>query len=169
MFSQRVSNGASGVRMRRASRFRASRLNSFGKNLTCGTWTLLLRRARQWAAQIVSRFFTRYGQPHYAEESLTEFAEAFSKQLAPKILEQVRVPGVLGRVGEGHGVLSSNLARMGVDYMAGPTWTDSCRTLDREIGEDWLLVNTGGGESRMQGLGWACVVQAVYESAVVCT
>lgn len=44
----------------------------------------------QWAGNIAQRFFTRYGQPHYAEENMTKFAEAFSKQLAPKLLEQVR-------------------------------------------------------------------------------
>lgn len=44
----------------------------------------------QWAGNIAQRFFTRYGQPHYADEGMTEFAEAFSKQLAPKLLEQVR-------------------------------------------------------------------------------
>lgn len=43
----------------------------------------------QWACNIAQRFFTRYGQPHYAEEKMTDFAEAFSKQLAPKLLEQV--------------------------------------------------------------------------------
>lgn len=43
----------------------------------------------QWAGNIAQRFFTRYGQPSYAEEELTSFAEVFSKQLAPKLLEQV--------------------------------------------------------------------------------
>ncbi|CAM9943138.1 unnamed protein product, partial [Ectocarpus fasciculatus] len=46
-------------------------------------------KAKKWAGNIAQRFFTRYGQPHYAEENMTDFAEAFSKQLAPKLLEQV--------------------------------------------------------------------------------
>ncbi|CAM9437770.1 unnamed protein product, partial [Laminaria digitata] len=46
-------------------------------------------KAKKWACNIAQRFFTRYGQPHYAEEKMTDFAEAFSKQLAPKLLEQV--------------------------------------------------------------------------------
>ncbi|CAM9092964.1 unnamed protein product [Pylaiella littoralis] len=46
-------------------------------------------KAKKWAGNIAHRFFTRYGQPLYAEEGMSDFAEAFSKQLAPKLLEQV--------------------------------------------------------------------------------
>eukprot|EP00752_Nemacystus_decipiens_P010988 g9765.t1 len=46
-------------------------------------------KAKKWSGNIAQRFFTRYGQPNYADEDLTSFAEAFSKQLAPKLLEQV--------------------------------------------------------------------------------
>lgn len=53
-------------------------------------FSCLYRVVLQWAGNIAQRFFTRYGQPHYAEENMTDFAEAFSKQLAPKLLEQVR-------------------------------------------------------------------------------
>lgn len=56
---------------------------------------LLCVSSLQWAANIAQRFFVRYGQPTYAEENLTEFAKAFAKQLAPKLLEQVRFVSAL--------------------------------------------------------------------------
>ncbi|CAM9939847.1 unnamed protein product, partial [Choristocarpus tenellus] len=46
-------------------------------------------KAKKWACQITSRFFTRYGNPHYADPSMAPFAEVFSKQYAPMLLEQV--------------------------------------------------------------------------------
>ncbi|KAG5179075.1 armadillo-type protein [Tribonema minus] len=46
-------------------------------------------KVKKWACQIASRIFSRYGNPHFAGEEHPEFAAAFSKTMAPRLLEKV--------------------------------------------------------------------------------
>ncbi|CAN0154712.1 unnamed protein product, partial [Phaeothamnion confervicola] len=46
-------------------------------------------KVKKWACQIASRFFSRYGNPHYADTDGAGFAETFSARVAPKLLQQV--------------------------------------------------------------------------------
>ena len=43
-------------------------------------------KAKKWAAQIMTRLFSRYGIPSYAEEEIKEFAKYFSQNVAPQFL-----------------------------------------------------------------------------------
>eukprot|EP00953_Heterococcus_sp_UTEX-ZZ885_P025659 13943-Heterococcus_DN1.PRE.1 len=38
---------------------------------------------------VLHRYFTRYGNPHYAQDNNMEFANLFSTTIAPSLLEQV--------------------------------------------------------------------------------
>lgn len=46
-------------------------------------------KAKKWAAQIMTRLFSRYGIPNYAEEEVKEFATYFSRNVAPSFLTPV--------------------------------------------------------------------------------
>lgn len=46
-------------------------------------------KVKKWAAQIVTRLFSRYGIPNYAEEEVKEFARYFSANVAPSFLGPV--------------------------------------------------------------------------------
>lgn len=46
-------------------------------------------KAKKWAAQIVTRLFSRYGIPNYAEDEVKEFARYFSQNVAPSFLGPV--------------------------------------------------------------------------------
>ena len=46
-------------------------------------------KAKKWAAQIMSRLFSRYGIPSYAEDEIKEFAKYFSQSVAPQFLGPV--------------------------------------------------------------------------------
>jgi len=46
-------------------------------------------KAKKWAAQIMTRLFSRYGIPSYAEEEIKEFAVYFSQNVAPQFLGPV--------------------------------------------------------------------------------
>lgn len=46
-------------------------------------------KVKKWAAQIMSRFFSRYGIVSYAEDGATEFANYFSRTVAPQFLGPV--------------------------------------------------------------------------------
>jgi hypothetical protein len=43
-------------------------------------------KTKKWAAQIMTRLFSRYGIPSYAEEEIKEFALYFSQNVAPQFL-----------------------------------------------------------------------------------
>jgi len=44
-------------------------------------------KLKKWAAQIATRFLTRYGRPKFAEEACKPFARRFSAEVAPRLLE----------------------------------------------------------------------------------
>jgi len=46
-------------------------------------------KAKKWSVQIMSRLFSRYGIPSYAEEEVKEFARHFSQNVAPQFLGPV--------------------------------------------------------------------------------
>ncbi len=46
-------------------------------------------KAKKWSAQIMTRLFSRYGIPNYAEDEVKEFAKYFSSQVAPSFLGPV--------------------------------------------------------------------------------
>ena len=46
-------------------------------------------KVKKWAAQIMTRLFSRYGIPNYAEEEIKEFAKYFSTTVAPDFLGPV--------------------------------------------------------------------------------
>ncbi|KAL7552620.1 hypothetical protein ACHAWF_017607 [Thalassiosira exigua] len=46
-------------------------------------------KAKKWAAQIMTRLFSRYGIPNYAEDEVKEFAKYFSQNVAPSFLGPV--------------------------------------------------------------------------------
>lgn len=46
-------------------------------------------KCKKWAAQIMTRLFSRYGIPNYAEEEIKEFAKYFSANVAPQFLGPV--------------------------------------------------------------------------------
>lgn len=46
-------------------------------------------KVKKWAAQIMTRLFSRYGIPNYAEEEVKEFATYFSRNVAPSFLTPV--------------------------------------------------------------------------------
>ncbi|KAL9179851.1 hypothetical protein ACHAXT_007821 [Thalassiosira profunda] len=46
-------------------------------------------KVKKWAAQIMTRLFSRYGIPNYAEEEVKEFAKYFSQNVAPSFLGPV--------------------------------------------------------------------------------
>ena len=46
-------------------------------------------KVKKWAAQIMSRLFSRYGIPTYAEEEVLDFARHFSQNTAPQLLKPV--------------------------------------------------------------------------------
>lgn len=46
-------------------------------------------KVKKWAAQIMTRLFSRYGIPTYAEEEIKEFATYFSQNVAPQFLGPV--------------------------------------------------------------------------------
>jgi len=46
-------------------------------------------KVKKWAAQIMTRLFSRYGIPNYAEEEVKEFANYFSQNVAPSFLGPV--------------------------------------------------------------------------------
>mmetsp|Transcript_2586 Transcript_2586/g.5551 ORF Transcript_2586/g.5551 Transcript_2586/m.5551 type:complete len:1070 (-) Transcript_2586:974-4183(-) len=46
-------------------------------------------KVKKWAAQIMTRLFSRYGIPNYAEEEVKEFAKYFSTNVAPSFLGPV--------------------------------------------------------------------------------
>jgi hypothetical protein len=46
-------------------------------------------KIKKWATRILSRYFSRYGNPHYADQCSQEFAKAFSEQYAPLALGEV--------------------------------------------------------------------------------
>jgi hypothetical protein len=46
-------------------------------------------KVKKWAAQIMSRFFSRYGIASYAEDEAKEFANFFSQNVAPQFLGPV--------------------------------------------------------------------------------
>ncbi|KAL3779480.1 hypothetical protein HJC23_000039 [Cyclotella cryptica] len=46
-------------------------------------------KCKKWAAQIMTRLFSRYGIPSYAEEEVKEFAKYFSQNVAPQFLGPV--------------------------------------------------------------------------------
>jgi len=43
-------------------------------------------KVKKWSVQIMSRLFSRYGMPAYAEEEVKDFAKFFSTQVAPQYL-----------------------------------------------------------------------------------
>jgi len=43
-------------------------------------------KVKKWAAQIITRLFSRYGIPNYAEDEVKEFAQHFSQNVAPQFL-----------------------------------------------------------------------------------
>lgn len=46
-------------------------------------------KVKKWAVQIMSRLFSRYGMPNYAEDEVKEFAKYFSTTVAPRFLGPV--------------------------------------------------------------------------------
>ena len=46
-------------------------------------------KVKKWAAQIMTRLFSRYGIPNYAEDEVKEFARYFSQNVAPSFLGPV--------------------------------------------------------------------------------
>jgi hypothetical protein len=46
-------------------------------------------KVKKWAVQIMSRLFSRYGMPQYAEEEIKVFAQYFSTTVAPRFLGPV--------------------------------------------------------------------------------
>jgi hypothetical protein len=46
-------------------------------------------KVKKWSAQIMTRLFSRYGIPNYAEDEVKEFANYFSAQVAPSFLGPV--------------------------------------------------------------------------------
>ena len=46
-------------------------------------------KVKKWAAQIMTRLFSRYGIPNYAEDEVKEFAKYFSQNVAPSFLGPV--------------------------------------------------------------------------------
>jgi len=46
-------------------------------------------KVKKWAVQIMSRLFSRYGMPNYAEDEVKEFARYFSVNVAPPFLEPI--------------------------------------------------------------------------------
>ena len=46
-------------------------------------------KVKKWSAQIMTRLFSRYGIPNYAEEEVKEFAKYFSVHVAPSFLGPV--------------------------------------------------------------------------------
>jgi len=46
-------------------------------------------KVKKWTAQIITRFFARYGNPKSAEEGKEEFARYFSDKVAPQFLQPV--------------------------------------------------------------------------------
>mmetsp|Transcript_46986 Transcript_46986/g.69588 ORF Transcript_46986/g.69588 Transcript_46986/m.69588 type:complete len:1060 (+) Transcript_46986:78-3257(+) len=46
-------------------------------------------KVKKWSVQIMSRLFSRYGMPSYAEDEVKEFAKFFSQNIAPRFLGPV--------------------------------------------------------------------------------
>lgn len=46
-------------------------------------------KVKKWAGQIMTRLFSRYGIPNYAEDEVKEFAKYFSQNIAPSFLGPV--------------------------------------------------------------------------------
>lgn len=46
-------------------------------------------KVKKWAIQILSRLFSRYGMPSYAEEETKAFAQYFANETAPRFLQPI--------------------------------------------------------------------------------
>lgn len=46
-------------------------------------------KLKKWGCEILSRFFTRYGNPNFATKESLAFAQQFSSVLAPRLLSQI--------------------------------------------------------------------------------